>query len=148
MLDIQKIDHVGIRVRDKARSIPFYEALGFRLLSDTGFDKGHPVILKHPCGVVLNLLGPADAEPGPNVLMDVDRKPPGYTHMALRVRSLVDVRAFLDEREIPVTGQFSYKGLRALFIRDPDGSVIEFDEYEGEQPRTRSTEEPDESAHR
>lgn len=147
MLDIQKIDHVGIRVRDKQRAISFYEALGFRLQSDTGFEQGHPVIMEHPCGVVLNLLGPANTAPGSNILMDVDAKYPGYTHIALRVPSLDDVRSFLAEHDIPVTGQFSFKGLKALFIRDPDRSVIEFDEYEGVQPRTRSSDEPDESTH-
>ena len=37
MIAIQKIDHVGIRIREKARSIAFYEGLGFALIVDTGF---------------------------------------------------------------------------------------------------------------
>jgi len=137
MLDIQKIDHVGIRIREKARSIRFYGALGFQLVSDTGFERGHPIIMQHPSGVVLNLLGPATDEPGPNVLMDVERKPPGYTHMALRVRSLDEVRRLMDEQGVPLSGSFAFKGLKAVFVRDPDGCVIEFDEYEGETPNTR-----------
>ena len=36
-LNILKIDHIGVRVREKVRSIEFYEGLGFRLIVDTGF---------------------------------------------------------------------------------------------------------------
>ena len=30
MLDIEAFNHVGIRIRDRSRSISFYESLGFR----------------------------------------------------------------------------------------------------------------------
>ena len=56
MLNILKIDHVGIRVREKQRAVDFYEGLGFALIVDTGFEKGHPIMLRHPSGIVLNLL--------------------------------------------------------------------------------------------
>ena len=64
MIAIEKFDHVGIRVREKSRSIDFYAGLGFALLTDVGFEKGHPVIMQHPSGVVINLLGRATYEPG------------------------------------------------------------------------------------
>ena len=67
MLGIEKVDHIGIRVSDKSVSIAFYERLGFRTLSDIGFEKGHPIIMKHPSGVVLNLLGPADMPNDKNI---------------------------------------------------------------------------------
>ena len=56
MLAIQKVDHVGIRVSDKADSIAFYQGLGFNLVSEAGFEKGHPIIMQHVSGEVLNLL--------------------------------------------------------------------------------------------
>ena len=56
MLGIEKVDHVGIRVSDKDLSIEFYEGLGFKTLMDAGFEQGHPIIMRHPSGVVLNLL--------------------------------------------------------------------------------------------
>ena len=40
---------------------------------------------------------------------------------------------------IPITGQFSFGDLRALFVRDPDRNVIEFDEYPGDEPSPRRT---------
>ena len=137
MIDIEKIDHVGIRIRDKARSIEFYAGLGFELLADAGFDKGHPIIMRHPSGVVINLLGPSSAEKDENILMDVAEKYAGYTHISLKVTSLDDLEAFLGEQGIPVTGRFIFKDMRALFIRDPDKNVIEFDDYPGGEPEAR-----------
>ena len=60
MLDIESVNHVGIRIADRSRSVPFYAGLGFELIEDAGFDDGHPIIMKHPSGVILNLLGPAN----------------------------------------------------------------------------------------
>ena len=129
MLDIQAVNHVGIRVADKGISIAFYELLGFKLLSDVGFEKGHPVIMKHASGVVINLLGPATDSNGSNILMDVDEKYPGITHVALTVTSLDASKTFLSESNIEITGSFSFGEMSAVFIRDPDRNVIELDAY-------------------
>lgn len=129
MLDIESVNHVGIRVGDKSVSVSFYEKLGFQLSQDIGFDKGHPVIMKHPSGVVLNLLGPATTSHGLNILMDVDEKYPGYTHIALTVSSLDDAKDFMKMNSINVTGSFSFQKMSAIFIRDPDRNVIELDAY-------------------
>lgn len=129
MLDIQQVNHVGIRVADKAVSIRFYETLGFDLISDVGFEKGHPVIMRHASGVVLNLLGPAVNANGSNILMDIDEKYPGITHVALTVASLDATKSFLDKTGIEITGSFSFGEMSAVFIRDPDRNVIELDAY-------------------
>ncbi len=139
MLEIKKIDHVGIRVRQRDRAVEFYSALGFEVMSEGIFEKGHPIIMEHACGVVLNVLGPATGADGPNVLMDVeDDKPAGYTHMALRVASLADARTVLAERGISITEELAFGDLRAVFFRDPDGNVIELDDYPGAEPQTRA----------
>lgn len=137
MLNIRKIDHIGIRVREKARSIAFYEMLGFNLIADIGFEKGHPIMMEHPSGVVLNLLGPGTDANDQNVLMDVDEKHAGYTHMALRVESLEQAKTLFGENDIEITGSFSFKDMNAVFVRDPDHNVIEFDEYPGDEPGSR-----------
>ena len=138
MLGIEKVDHVGIRVSDKTRSIEYYEALGFETLADIGFDQGHPVIMQHPSGVVLNLLGPSNTANDKNILMDVDEKYPGITHVSFKVASMDEARSFLKDRGIALTGEFTFKGMQAVFIRDPDRNVIELDAYEGEEPATRT----------
>lgn len=130
MLDITNVNHVGIRISDKARSIDFYSLLGFDLINDAGFESGHPVIMKHPSGVVLNLLGPANVPGDTNILMDVDEKHTGITHVALTVGSLVQAKEFVSEHDIKITGSFSFGDMSAIFIRDPDRNVIELDAYE------------------
>jgi lactoylglutathione lyase len=131
VLAIEAVNHVGIRIRDKARSIAFYEVLGFALVQDAGFSEGHPVIVRHPSGVVLNLLGPTTTATDSNVLMDISEKHAGYTHIALTVGSLADARAFADRQGIEITGSFSFAEMSAIFIRDPDRNVIELDAYGG-----------------
>jgi catechol 2,3-dioxygenase-like lactoylglutathione lyase family enzyme len=130
MLDITNVNHVGIRISDKARSVDFYSLLGFDLVNDVGFESGHPVIMKHPSGVVLNLLGPADVPGDTNILMDVDEKHTGITHVALTVGSLAQAKEFVSEHDIRITGSFSFGDMSAIFIRDPDRNVIELDAYE------------------
>ena len=137
MLGIEKVDHIGIRVSDSAVSIAFYERLGFRTLSDVGFEKGHPIIMRHPSGVVLNLLGPADMPNDKNILMDVGEKYPGITHVSFKVASIEAARQFLAEQDIALSGQFTFKDLQAVFIRDPDRNVIELDAYTGAEPEAR-----------
>ncbi len=137
MIAIQKIDHVGIRIREKARSIAFYQGLGFELIVDTGFEKGHPIIMRHAAGVVLNLLGPSSEAKDENVLMDIETRFAGYTHMALKIDSLAGAQAALAEQGIEITGRFAFKDMKAIFIRDPDRNVIEFDEYPGDDPASR-----------
>ncbi len=132
MLEIEAVNHIGIRVSDKSRSVSFYESLGFSLVADTGFETGHPVIMRHPSGVVLNLLGPATTGAEANILMDVEEKHPGYTHIALTVSSLELARNFVATHGIEITGSFSFGDMSAIFIRDPDRNVLELDAY-GEQ---------------
>ena len=129
MLEIEAVNHVGIRVRDKSRSVAFYESLGFAFVTDVGFAEGHPVIMRHPSGVVLNLLGPATSAEDSNVLMDIVEKHSGYTHIALTVSSLATARDFVAAQGIGITGSFSFGDMSAIFIRDPDRNVIELDAY-------------------
>ena len=51
-----------------------------------------------------------------------------------------DVEALvLAARDIPITGRFTFKDMRSLFIRDPDRNVIKLDEYPGANPESRMT---------
>jgi lactoylglutathione lyase len=129
MLEIEAVNHVGIRVGEKSRSVSFYQSLGFAFVNDAGFESGHPVIMRHPSGVVVNLLGPATTGEDSNVLMDLEEKYPGYTHVALTVSSLEAARSFLAAEGIAITGSFSFGDMSAIFIRDPDRNVIELDAY-------------------
>ncbi|MDA4844211.1 VOC family protein [Hoeflea poritis] len=122
MLKIRNVDHIGIRISDRERSVAFYQLLGFELVADGGFENGHPLVMVHPSGINFNLLGPANARAGENVLMDEDAKYPGITHVALKVES---AEAFVSENGIAITGRRDFRGTRTIFIRDPDRNVLE-----------------------
>jgi lactoylglutathione lyase len=73
---VERVDHIGIRVRDLDRALNFYRALGFDLLRRAEGDD--VAIVRNENGVELNLIFNADAgEPDANVLMDVPGKYPG-----------------------------------------------------------------------
>ena len=139
MLNIEAVNHIGIRVSNKNVSVHFYKTLGFEVITDTGFEEGHPIIMRHPSGVILNLLGPTTTSTGDNILMDVEEKYPGYTHIALTVSSLEVAKQILSKNSIELTGSFSFKGMSAIFFRDPDRNVIELDAYDVEKSQNSSS---------
>ncbi|MCZ6452441.1 MAG: VOC family protein, partial [Deltaproteobacteria bacterium] len=87
MIDIEKVDHIGIRVADVDRALNFYKILGFKLHDKATNDD--VVIIRTKLDVEINLIYNANNDnDGKNILMDVGDKYPGYTHLALRVGSI------------------------------------------------------------
>ena len=125
MLDIDRFDHIGIRVSDKNQAVAFYESLGFVLVADGGFDAGHPLVMLHPSGININLLGLATAGGGSNILMDAADKYPGITHVALQVRDAAAAQRHIEDLGIAITGRRDFEGVQTIFIRDPDRNVLE-----------------------
>lgn len=126
MIKIETVDHLGIRVADKARALAFYETLGFKLVHESDFDA--VVILKNAAGVELNLIiNGIDKTGGKNILMDVPEKHPGYTHVAYRVADIRAVIAALKTNGTVITqGPVTFgDGHVSVFLRDPDRNVIE-----------------------
>jgi lactoylglutathione lyase len=128
-LVITAFDHIGVRVRDRARSREFYGSLGFGVVYE---DAGSPVIiLRNAAGVEINLVVNAASGADVNVLMDVPEKHPGFTHVALRVRSLDDTITALRALNIAITEGPVALGPwnTSVFVRDPDGNVLELTEH-------------------
>ncbi|MCJ8322869.1 MAG: VOC family protein [Rhizobiales bacterium] len=125
MIDISNFDHIGIRISDRAKSVAFYELIGFELVADGGYEAGHPLVMLHPSGININLLGPATAKPGENILMDEKPKYPGITHFAVKVKDAAKTEAFVIKNGIPITGRRDFGGTKTIFIRDPDRNVFE-----------------------
>ena len=54
--------------------------------------------------------------------MDVPAKHAGITHIALQIKDVAATKAALEAAGIAISGT---RGTAALFVRDPDGNVIE-----------------------
>lgn len=126
-MEIQGLDHVGIRVMSLGKAINFYEKLGFAV---TRRDRDEQVVvLKHPSGIEINLLDSGnDANQNKNILMDVEKKYPGYTHYAITVESVENAKQHLQSLGLCITeGPVTFgDGKTSVFVRDPDANVIEF----------------------
>ena len=125
MILIEKFDHLGIRVTDKARALAFYASLGFEIDHESDFDA--VVIIKNAVGVELNLIVNGVDRGGQNILMDVPEKHPGLTHVAFRVTDMNRTIAVLKETGTAITqGPVTFgDGHVSVFVRDPDRNVIE-----------------------
>ena len=122
---VERIDHIGIRVRDYDRALAFYRVLGFELRHRVEFDD--VAIIKNASDVEINLILNAKRDE-PNILMDVPEKHAGYTHVALRVDSIPRTMAALKANDIAISQgpvQFGADGGVSVFVRDPDRNVIE-----------------------
>lgn len=126
-IDISRVDHIGIRVKDLTRALDFYRILGFELHWKDTDDA--VAIVRNARDVELNLVYNANADGGGrNVLMDIGEKYPGYTHVALRVESIRAAMEVLKENGVRITQgpvSFGRDGHVSLFVRDPDLNVVE-----------------------
>ncbi len=131
MFKLANIDHVGIRVSDRATAQAFYESFGFEFDPGEDSPRGRSIGLVNAAGARINLIYNGKPPPSGNVLMDVADKWPGYTHAAFIVDNLDSLALWLQGRGIRITegpAVFGKGRRKVCFIRDPDGNVIEFDE--------------------
>ena len=101
-IQISRVDHIGVRVKDLDRALDFYRILGFELHLKDPSDA--VAIIRNAHDVEINLVYNANADAGErNILMDVGEKYPGYTHVALRVESIRAAIEALREHGIRIT---------------------------------------------
>ncbi len=124
-----ELSHIGIRVSQLDAALAFYGALGFRHVAGP-FENEPVVILQNQAGAEINLIVNAPSTPTSNILMDIEFKHPGVTHVAYWVDDLEEARQTLASHGIIPRGDpvVFPNGIRAIFVRDPDMNVVELDE--------------------
>src|ERR1700720_291244 len=96
---IERVDHIGVRVRNLDRALGFYRVLGFAVVRRAEGDD--VAIIRSEHGVELNLVFNANAgDPATNILMDVRDKYPGYTHKLKGFAEPVPVWRVLSARDV------------------------------------------------
>ncbi|TBU72570.1 glyoxalase [Pseudomonas daroniae] len=126
---IMAYDHIGIRVSDKNRALSFYQMLGF--VESASFPQFEANEMLTADGVRINLIFNGVRVPkAHNALLDAPIKLPGMTHPAFIVDDLQALQLWLEAQGIVITEGPHHIGPRriALFIRDPDGNVLEFNQ--------------------
>ena len=126
MKQITGINHIGLRVRSLETARTFYEKLGFEFI--VGPIGPEPVaVMEHPSGININfILNTTSDASARNVLMDLPEKHTGYTHIALEIDDLEAVRQQLAALKITINETVELPdGAVLVFVRDPDGNVIE-----------------------
>jgi lactoylglutathione lyase len=127
MIQITRINHVGLRVRSLDTAREFYEKLGFIFI--VGPIGPEPVaVMEHPSGININfILNASENASKENILSDAQVKHTGFTHVALEITDRYKVEEQLEQHSIPITETVELPDGRVFFfIRDPDGNVIEF----------------------
>jgi len=122
MIDVQRVDHVAVTVRDVERSEAFYQRIGFE------------IVLKIPRATFLRTgdanfaLFPANAEArDAKARGSMDREVVAIQHIAFRVAegSLEGWRDQLEAAGIPTRGPIDHELNRSLYLEDPDGHQLE-----------------------
>ena len=127
-------DHVGIRVSNRQEAITFYERLGFK--ETYRIPEGEANEMVTSAGVRINLIfNAAKVKDRKNILLDETIKRPGITHPAFIIHDISKFQNWLVKEGIMVTEGPKKLGPRriALFIRDPDGNVLEFNQLLSEE---------------
>jgi catechol 2,3-dioxygenase-like lactoylglutathione lyase family enzyme len=152
-IKIREWVHVNICVRDLARSIPFYEMLGFEKFDDNVFEQGagvweglglpegrrfRAVFMKipgdrpRPFLDIIQFLDPPTAGESYPTLHNVD-----IGRLCFEVDDLFEVAKVLEENKVSFIGPISRyetaKGMRShgidcrfLCFKDPDGTILEY----------------------
>ena len=88
------------------------------------------ILVNASANIEINLILNAPVASTPNVLMDVPVKAPGITHIALSCPDIAAAARAIEAAGFTVKdGPIKFPhGSQAIFLRDPDGVVIELNQ--------------------
>ncbi|MCS6926878.1 MAG: VOC family protein [Candidatus Binatia bacterium] len=128
---LKGIDNVGIAVTDLARSIAFYEQLGFTKSADYDADvKGCTMT----AGSAVLFLFQTQANPQPvRREPTLAQNPPGIDHISFLVEDVDRIYQDLKAKGVQFDGEPADQewGARLVGLKDPDGNNLYFLQYLG-----------------
>jgi len=111
---VMGVGHVALNARDPALTEFYREVLGFQVVPTQTSDLGENVFLSsHPADVSVDLALFGNS---------------AFQHTAFEVRSLADLRAFLQrvlDRSVPVKFALNHGVSLSFYFDDPEGHLIE-----------------------
>ena len=114
----------GLRTRNLARSLRFYQKLGFRIYRRGQMGHG---------GRWIHLSFPGAAQrlelnfyPRTNRFFEPIRKGTEFDHLGFRVSDVEAWEKELRRRKLPIVARIREKHENLVYTRDPDGNWIEF----------------------
>jgi catechol 2,3-dioxygenase-like lactoylglutathione lyase family enzyme len=160
-IKIREWVHANICVRDLARSIPFYEMLGFEKFDDNVFEEGAGVWegLGLPEGRRFRAVFMRIPGDRPRPFLDIIQfmDPPttgeayptlhnvGIGRLCFEIDDIFEAARLLEANKVPFSGPISRyetaKGVRShginclfLCFEDPDGTILEFIQFRRQRP--------------
>ena len=128
------LQHIGLPVSDIARSVGFYQKLGFRKTMGREFDDGGGLVkvaMMEREGVVMELY----QLPPDQLSADIRARKDGHLdHIAFDVKDIdkafeeVKSAGLVPLQNVPVKLDFWKRGCRYFSIRGPDGEKLEFNQ--------------------
>lgn len=121
------LSHIAIRAEDVARSAGFYERVfGYDVFIDERDAAEGPRTMGTVGGAALEIV--KSARPHARV----DEEIPGYALISFSVADIEAAHAALKAEGVPRVGAVQDLGaVRVVFLRDPDGVLLEIIELEG-----------------
>lgn len=125
------IQHVGVVARDVERLAAFYrDVVGLEAMSTPAAQSGRmpPFSWLRMGDHELHVVGRDD-----DLARDlgITINPSLQPHFAVRIDDLAALKRRLDESETEWIdwGRLGIRGLNQIFVRDPDGNVVEFEQF-------------------
>ena len=133
MLTVQRIDHLVLTCRDVAATIRFYtEVLG---LKEVTFGAGRKALAFGRQKINLHAAGQPAQGPAGSVAAIATRPTPGSADLCLVVAETPDIVAAhlaacgVPVEEGPVVRTGALGPIESIYLRDPDGNLIELAHY-------------------
>ena len=128
------LDHIALATADPARGERFYcDVLGFRVVPRPAFSFDGRWLVHESVGVMLHLIHQTDH----HVSDDPIQTRGG--HFAICCSDIDGAMAALEHRGIAfIEKRLPDYGYRQLFLRDPDGNVLELGEWPRDNPSLTS----------